>query len=205
MKRIFGTLCTMVLLTKICFAYDFSGKTDSLGNTVKRDSLLECHSIQLHQLKQNHTLLQWALDNGIAIESRISKTLGYSDTITTKNSLGKKVLLIGCWITNEVVSEMVNGKPKYYARGEYKISDLVKNSPIIQMRTCKIRKETQIFIKGDFQLLPDKGAECRKDRVPISIEQINRDERKEILFELKRNIRDTGYVRSIRWGPDSLL
>jgi hypothetical protein len=39
--------------------------------------------------------------------------------------------LIGCWVTQKILKERINGEEKVYAQGAYRINDAIKESPLI--------------------------------------------------------------------------
>lgn len=143
---------------------------------------------------------EWALAAGLIEKSLISGTSGYSIKITTKNSLGQRALFVGCWVTQKIVSENVNGAEVIFAQGAYKINDAVKDSPFMSLAVCIIKKKKQFpaYAQGDHTIQYESHpSPCKTTQWSKRLPSLAALERQTAFFKLRKAPGKKGYVRSV--------
>jgi hypothetical protein len=181
---------------RFALADDFSGKQVQSGTKVVPGSLLDCDALDLLTLEQRHPkAYQWALAAGLIDQSSITGGHGYSDKISTKDALGRRTLLIGCWVTQKILKERINGEEKVYAQGAYRINDAIKESPLIASSVCEKKKRVPGYKSGDYALQGEgHSISCKADQWHDVLPSLSALETKTELFELFKSSDKLGYV-----------
>ena len=202
MKRITAfAISLLVASTQLAFADDFSGKQFGFGTTVSVGTLLECDMPSPLTLERlSPPTYKWALSTGLLKKSAVTESLGYSRKVTTKNSSGERALVAGCWIAQKIVTETVNGNEKVYAQASYKISDAVKQSPLVHLAVCKKKKQSSVFSQGDYEIQYENSpTPCKTDPWNERLPSLFALEKESALFELQKAIGGKGYIRGVSW------
>lgn len=110
-------------------------------------ALAECNMLTEKDLLPKE--LQWMRENGLVEESSITRTLGLSPKILSQHTgrmePGKRILVIGCWVVQNIVSKSISGDQKYYVKVKFKINDLIVNSPFLERAVCVANDNPQRF------------------------------------------------------------
>lgn len=199
-----------ILLTSIAFssacvgalAEDFSGKQFNLGAVVSVGSLLDCEAPEAPLMKRHSPkMFSWAISQGLVEQSAVTGTPTYTAKVSTKNSSGHTVLIVGCWVATEIVKETVDGKQVAFAKGTFKVNDVLRSSPLAELAVCKKKKAgPALYVQGDYRVLYEADArECKQDQWQDRLSPLSSVERETALFELRGSIDKKGYVRNVGW------
>lgn len=183
----------------VSYSMECNDKTTADYN-VKVGSILFCKYLDMPDGQQSPNMYDWAITSGILELSAISKQASYTDKVTTKNVLGAKALIIGCWITEEILTEKVSGKEIAYAKASFHINDSIKSSPFMGITVCKPKKyNTQIpvydrvSLGSQYIIMENPSIVCNKKHYTL-LPNLSAMENESIMFNLRR-----GYGSKKEW------
>ena len=183
----------------VSYSMECNDKTSADYN-VKVGSILFCRYLDMPDQQQSPKMYDWAITNGILELSAISKQASYTDKITTKNELGSKALIIGCWITEEILTEKVSGKEIAYAKASFHINDSIKSSPFMGITVCKPKKYNKqipvydrVSLGSQYIMMENPSIVCNKEYYTL-LPNLSAMENESIMFNLRR-----GYGSKQEW------
>jgi hypothetical protein len=194
-------LISALSLFQTAWADDFSGKQFNFSTPVAPGSLLECFTPDALTLERlSPKTFEWATTAGLVEKSAISGVSGYTGKVTSKNASSQRTLIIGCWVTQKILTETVNGVEQAYAQGAFRINDALKNSPFMTLPVCKNKKSTPAFVQGDYTIqYENTPTPCATDQWHERLSSLTAMEKETALFALRKPLGKKGYIRDVGW------
>lgn len=166
------------------------------GPIIKQGTTLECHTLSPRALElYSNETYKWAIKEGWIQSSKITNTVSYTDQVPHLNNADKKELVVGCWVTQEVIKETVNGKEKAYAVATYQVNEAVMATPLKDIKICKYTKKSSVtYNSRDYVLLPYTKQQC----APVNretVEGLAKLTKEQSIFPLEKAKNNKGYQR----------
>jgi hypothetical protein len=199
LKLIFAGL--LFICAGAASAANFEGKQFSFGTIVSVGTLLDCEVPDAPLIKRlSPKTFDWVVSQGLAENSAVTGTASYTAKVTTKNSNGTRALIIGCWVATEIIQETINGKVSTFAKGSFKINDVIRSSPLVSLSVCKKKKEgSPLYTQGDFRIVYEETQDCQTNNWQEKITPLAEMEKETALFELRQSMDKKGYIRNVGW------
>lgn len=169
MWRFFALMLLSMIFSSSAFSADFN------QDTVYRERMDFFADVVIGQIRTCHIIeepahlgnaLNWAKNNGLIENSTVTNTMSFSGKILSKGVSRKRVLVLGCWRIDEMLSEDISGQKHNYALSHYEVSDFIRNSPILNWSVCIANtvKESKRLWTGQVSLGLDRRIYLGPDR-----------------------------------------